>query len=244
MMKKTFLGIAVASSLIVGCAGTSAPTKTAVTETVESNAAYVGDSAGNVILSGTGDCVINGEYNKDNMLMGCDPDAAAKAAAAKAAADKAAADAAAKAAADKAAADAAAKAAADKAAADAAAAAAAQPVAMNLSGQAPFASGSAILSGEGQRSLQKLVEQLGTYKIISSLTVTGHTDSQGAESLNKELSMKRAEAVSDYIVQSGVTGNADITVKGMGESSPIASNTTAEGRQQNRRVVVEVRGLQ
>lgn len=241
-MNKTFIGIAVASILIVGCAGTGAPSKTAVTGTIESNGSYVADAAGNVILSGTGDCVVNSSYNKDNMLMDCDPDAAAKAAAAKAAADKAAA---AKAAADKAAADAAAaKAAADKAAAEAAAAAAAEPVAMNLSGQAPFASGSAILSGEGQRSLKKLVEQLGTYKVISSLTVTGHTDSQGAEDLNKDLSMQRAEAVSNYIVQSGVTGNADITVMGMGESTPIASNTTAEGRQQNRRVVVEVRGLQ
>ncbi len=236
-MKKTLIGLAAASTLIVGCAGTSSTSENEI-------AGYATDSTGKVIMSGTGDCVVNGQYNADNMLMACDPDAEAKAAAA----EKAAADAAAKAAADKAAAEAAAaaaaKAAADKAAAEAAAAAAAEPVAMNLSGQAPFASGSAILSGEGQQSLQKLVEQLGTYKVISSLTVTGHTDSQGAEAPNKDLSMKRAEAVSDFILQSGVAGNANITVMGMGESDPIASNTTAEGRQQNRRVVVEVRGLQ
>lgn len=243
-MNKTFIGIAIASTLIVGCAGTSAPSTMAVTETVKSNESYAADAAGNVIKSGTGDCVVNGSYNKDSMLMACDPAAAAKAAADKAAADAAAKAAADQAAADKAAAAAAAKAAADQAAADAAAAASAEPVAMNLSGRAPFASGSSTLSGEGQQSLQKLVEQLSSYKVISSLTVTGHTDSQGAEALNKALSLKRAEAVSSYIVQSGVAGNADITVMGVGESAPVASNTTAEGRQQNRRVVVEVRGLQ
>lgn len=245
-MTKNILAVAIAASLLAGCAGGMSSSKTAVSGPIESNTSYVSDPAGNVVLSGGSECMMNGGFNKDKALLACDPAAAEKAAMEAAAAEKAAMEKAAaeKAAMEKAAADKAAmeKAAMEKAAAEKAAMAANQPVVMNLSGKALFASGSTQLSGEGEMAVQKLSEQLGAYSSITSLTVIGHTDSAGSDDLNQVLSEKRAMAVRDYIVQSGVAGNAQISVMGMGESQPLASNDSAQGRQQNRRVEVEVRG--
>ncbi len=240
-MTKNIIGIAVASALAAGCASTSAPSKKAVEGPVESNSSYVADAAGNVVLSGAGQCLNSGAFNKDMALPGCDPDAAAMAMAEAEAAEKAAAEKAAmeKAAAEKAAAE---KAAAEKAAAEKAAMAAAEPVVMNLSGKTLFSSGSSDLSGEGEMALQKLTQQLGAYKSIDSVTVVGHSDSTGPAEMNLELSKMRAESVRDYIVNSGAAGGAEINVMGMGEINPVASNDTADGRRQNRRVEVKVRG--
>ncbi len=247
-MTKNMIAVAAATILIMGCSSTS-PSKTRVSGPVKGNASYLVGSnhnKGNIILSGRGQC-IKGRYKKDEQILDCDPDAkmaADKMAADKMAADKMAADkmAADKMAADKMAAD---KMAADKMAADkAAAAAAAKPIIMSMSGKALFGSGSAKLSANGMTALGKLKEQLGSYKKIDSLTVIGHSDSMGSAAGNKALSAKRAIAVRNEIVQSGVAEGAQITVIGMGEEQPIASNETAEGRQQNRRVEIEVRGEQ
>ena len=73
-----------------------------------------------------------------------------------------------------------------------------------------------------------------------ALEVEGHTDSVGSEESNQILSEKRATAVRDFLVQQGIKTN--IMVKGMGELSPVATNDTATGRQQNRRVEMIVSG--
>jgi OOP family OmpA-OmpF porin len=65
--------------------------------------------------------------------------------------------------------------------------------------------------------------------------IEGHTDSIGSEEYNQELSEKRARAVEKYIEEHGVDADR-YTVKGYGESKPVASNDTEEGRQENRRV--------
>jgi outer membrane protein OmpA-like peptidoglycan-associated protein len=70
--------------------------------------------------------------------------------------------------------------------------------------------------------------------------VAGFTDSVGSEAYNQGLSERRAGAVRDYLVNHGVTAE-QLTARGYGESSPLASNATAAGRAQNRRV--EVRPL-
>jgi outer membrane protein OmpA-like peptidoglycan-associated protein len=74
-----------------------------------------------------------------------------------------------------------------------------------------------------------------------ALEVEGHTDSVGSDDYNQSLSENRAKAVRDYLVQQNVPGNA-ITAKGFGETQPVASNDTAAGRQQNRRVEMIVSG--
>ncbi len=69
------------------------------------------------------------------------------------------------------------------------------------------------------------------------LIVEGHTDSQGSEAYNENLSQRRAQAVKDGLVARGIAGDR-VSTLGRGEAFPVASNDTAEGRQQNRRVEI------
>jgi outer membrane protein OmpA-like peptidoglycan-associated protein len=67
------------------------------------------------------------------------------------------------------------------------------------------------------------------------LVIEGHTDAEGSESYNQALSQKRAEAVADYLISKGCD-QAKIIAKGFGESQPVSTNDTPEGRAKNRRV--------
>lgn len=69
--------------------------------------------------------------------------------------------------------------------------------------------------------------------------VTGHTDDEGSESSNERLSRKRAETVRNYMADQGIDID-QIIAKGMGPEEPIASNDTAEGRRENRRVEITI----
>ena len=71
---------------------------------------------------------------------------------------------------------------------------------------------------------------------VKNFEIDGHTDSDGSDEYNQVLSEKRANSVKNFLVSQGVT--AEITTKGYGESKPVASNDTAEGRQKNRRVEI------
>lgn len=73
----------------------------------------------------------------------------------------------------------------------------------------------------------------------SKVWIEGHTDNVGTGAYNMELATRRAEAVRDLLIKTGVDSKR-IAAKGYGESQPIASNDTPEGRQANRRVEVEV----
>ncbi len=73
------------------------------------------------------------------------------------------------------------------------------------------------------------------------MAVEGYTDSVGSESSNQQLSERRAASVRDYLTGAGIPA-ASVTSKGLGESSPVATNDTASGRQQNRRVELVVSG--
>lgn len=72
------------------------------------------------------------------------------------------------------------------------------------------------------------------------VTVEGHTDSTGSHAYNQSLSERRAMRVRDILVESGVPF-ARLSVRGYGETDPIADNATPEGRQANRRVQLEIR---
>lgn len=72
-----------------------------------------------------------------------------------------------------------------------------------------------------------------------NLVLEGHTDNLGSEKYNLNLSQKRAEAVKKYLEEKGINPNR-ITAIGFGESKPIADNSTAEGREKNRRVEFKI----
>lgn len=73
------------------------------------------------------------------------------------------------------------------------------------------------------------------------LDIEGHTDSVGSDAFNQRLSEQRAQAVEKYLMQQGLP-EASMTATGFGKTQPIASNATAKGRQQNRRVELVVSG--
>ena len=88
---------------------------------------------------------------------------------------------------------------------------------------------------EAQETLNKLAKLL-TEAGITAFEIDGHTDSNADDAYNQTLSENRANAVKEYLKAQGVT--AEITTQGYGESRPVATNETAEGRQQNRRVEI------
>jgi outer membrane protein OmpA-like peptidoglycan-associated protein len=73
------------------------------------------------------------------------------------------------------------------------------------------------------------------------LQVEGYTDSVGGDDYNQQLSEHRATSVRDYLTSAGIPA-ASVTAKGLGKSLPVATNETATGRQQNRRVELVVSG--
>lgn len=97
-----------------------------------------------------------------------------------------------------------------------------------------FDSGKAVLKTGARNTLSKIADQLRVNE-DTKIAVEGHTDSVGSEEMNQALSEKRSAAVRDYLVSRGVPAMR-ITMSGLGETSPVATNDTAAGRQQNRRV--------
>jgi outer membrane protein OmpA-like peptidoglycan-associated protein len=91
-----------------------------------------------------------------------------------------------------------------------------------------------------RESLAKVAGILLAYPDLR-LEVDGHTDSVGSDAYNQQLSEKRAASVRDYLTQQGIP-IASVTVQGFGKTQPVASNATAAGRQQNRRVELVVSG--
>jgi outer membrane protein OmpA-like peptidoglycan-associated protein len=73
------------------------------------------------------------------------------------------------------------------------------------------------------------------------LDVEGHTDNVGGTEYNQELSEQRGSAVRDFLMRQGLPVNS-VTTKGFGKTQPVASNETAQGRQENRRVELVISG--
>jgi outer membrane protein OmpA-like peptidoglycan-associated protein len=88
-----------------------------------------------------------------------------------------------------------------------------------------------------QEDVAKLDEDVATLKEWGDVKVevAGHTDSIGTDDYNIGLSLRRANAVRNYLISKGIAAE-NLTIKGYGESQPVADNQTAEGRFKNRRV--------
>ncbi len=102
-----------------------------------------------------------------------------------------------------------------------------------------FASDSAAVSGQAQNDLYGLAKSLQQYP-NSRVEIYGHTDSTASDAYNLDLSQRRAQSVGGILTASGVAP-ARLVMVGRGESQPIASNDTPNGRAQNRRVEILIR---
>jgi outer membrane protein OmpA-like peptidoglycan-associated protein len=99
-----------------------------------------------------------------------------------------------------------------------------------------FATNSAELQSGASSRLNKLVAFLDEYPERLVL-IEGHTDSAGSSEYNQGLSQRRSESVKYYLTQQGIAAQR-LSTSGLGEDSPIATNDSAAGRQENRRVEI------
>jgi OOP family OmpA-OmpF porin len=93
----------------------------------------------------------------------------------------------------------------------------------------------ATIKSDSHELLGEIVEVFKENPHIKKVSIEGHTDDQGSDQYNQKLSDQRAKSVLDYLVGKGIEAKR-LTSKGLGESKPIASNATEEGKEQNRRV--------
>lgn len=94
------------------------------------------------------------------------------------------------------------------------------------------------LKSATRTNLQELATSLKKYD-DTEVQILGHTDNTGSEKHNQTLSERRADAVNDFLIAQQVT-ESRLSTKGYGESDPIASDDTVDGRQQNRRVEIVI----
>jgi outer membrane protein OmpA-like peptidoglycan-associated protein len=102
-----------------------------------------------------------------------------------------------------------------------------------------FDTGSSNLSPGAYDRMRSLARTLNNYP-KSQVIIKGHTDSVGEEAFNQHLSEQRADRVRQFLIAEAVSP-VRITAIGFGESMPVSTNATAEGRAQNRRVEMEIR---
>ncbi len=108
-----------------------------------------------------------------------------------------------------------------------------------------FGFDSADLTAGDRQKMDGVITQLDPYRPmlrenVAHINVIGHTDSVGAEAYNQKLSERRAQSVANYLETEGQVASQRMQVSGRGEVDPIADNGSEAGRDQNRRVVIEV----
>ena len=109
---------------------------------------------------------------------------------------------------------------------------------LNIPSGINFAYNSSTVAPAFQRTLDQVAGVLADYH-STYIDVYGHTDSTGSETYNQDLSERRARSVADYLEDRGVQ-SARVGTRGFGETQPIASNETDEGRATNRRVEIKI----
>ena len=175
---------------------------------------YWEDQSNNMVRSANGECVRTGHWTPSSATAECDPGLMPQKVAAVPA----------------------------DPAPQALAAPAAMPVTekVTMDADALFDIDKSIIKPKGQEALDEVVRKLNLAGAELGLIVsTGHTDSTGSADYNMDLSTRRAEAVKTYFIAKGIDGDRINTV-GEGERLPVADNATAQGRTENRHVVIEV----
>ncbi|MDR2199102.1 MAG: OmpA family protein [Deltaproteobacteria bacterium] len=110
------------------------------------------------------------------------------------------------------------------------------PIAVSITLDIKFDFDKAVVKPQYRNEVERVAEFLNRHP-GSTAVIEGHTDSRGSDEYNLKLSDRRAAAVRDYLVRQFNVDPAKITSVGYGESRPIATNDTAAGRAENRRVV-------
>lgn len=100
-----------------------------------------------------------------------------------------------------------------------------------------FATNKSDLNATAKNELTKFAEVLKN-NADCFVAVQGHTDSTGSDAINNPLSVSRAESVTNFLVSKGASSSQFKVVEGYGSTKPVADNSTADGRKQNRRVEV------
>ncbi|WP_347904483.1 OmpA family protein [Pseudomonas purpurea] len=103
-----------------------------------------------------------------------------------------------------------------------------------------FQFNSSKLTAADEAKLETIATRLKKEAPSARLSVTGHTDSVGRDTYNQKLSERRAHSVVDYLIHEGVPRASFVSVKGAGESQPVADNKTADGRAMNRRTEIKI----
>jgi len=196
---------------------------TAFSAQAEMSPGYVYDANGKVARDSNGKCLLTSAWSKDNATKECNPELfpEPKVAAPAPAPEPAPAP---------------------VAVAPAPVVVAPTPKVMTFEAAALFAVNKAEISAQGKEKIKEYREQArAELSEAKTIKITGYTDSSGPAEYNQKLSVRRAEAVRDYLVSLGADASK-MEVAGMGEAKPIADNKTAAGRAKNRRVEVEVTG--
>ena len=115
-------------------------------------------------------------------------------------------------------------------------------IVLNMPSSVTFGFDSSELTVQARNALNDVANILTQYT-DTRVNIVGHTDSTGSVSYNQQLSERRAEAVGNYLAQSGVMNNR-LYMTGSGPHQPVASNATEEGRAQNRRVEITLSPIQ
>jgi outer membrane protein OmpA-like peptidoglycan-associated protein len=109
------------------------------------------------------------------------------------------------------------------------------PEKLEIAEKVQFETGRSVLLPGSATLLDAVARSLQDHPDVKHVVVEGHTDAQGGEAVNENLSQERAEAVRAYLIGKGVEPDR-LEARGFGASRPIADNATAEGREMNRRV--------
>jgi outer membrane protein OmpA-like peptidoglycan-associated protein len=113
---------------------------------------------------------------------------------------------------------------------------------VSLAGDANFDTDKATLRPQARAHLDKFVSDVQGMT-FDHITVAGYTDAHGSDKHNRALSKRRAQTVARYLKEHGVKAHA-YEVHGYGKANPVASNASAQGRAQNRRVEIKLEGTQ
>ena len=114
-------------------------------------------------------------------------------------------------------------------------------IVLNMPGNVTFKTDSSDINSDFYEVLNSVAIVLIEYP-KTTIDVLGHTDSVGSESYNQQLSEQRARSVAEYLAGQNVMSTR-LLIAGRGESQPIASNSTPEGRASNRRVTIQINPL-